>query len=620
MRRCLAGLMLLLESGCAGKATPVSPPPAPAAVPAPAQAKAPWVIEGRVVPPEVFLDPERREKIAATLPKVRATVARFVEADRLIGVAVGVVVDGELVLGEGFGVRHSVDGGAVDARTVFRIGSITKTFTAMTALQLAEAGQLDLDAPATDVLPELGGIVYPGPDTRRFTTRDILTHTAGLPRNPDVPPRAVDRGPSRDELMRAIHGMSLVRPPGVAYEYSNLGFALLGHIIAGVRGESYRDAVRGVLLTPLGMRDTVWALDDVAAGRLALGHSVKDGGVVPEPPTRHGDIDAAGGLFSTVEDLARFVAFQLAAWPPRVADDRAPLRRATLRDAQALRGGLVWRVSQGCDQVHVVGHGGAVDGYHATVRMLTNAGIGIIVLANAGWADTNHISEEVQRALADGGHLELRAPQAFPALTTTAIGVTRMLAQWDDAAFRDQAALAWQDEDAIPRLGERVRWLHAALGACTLGPLKRSTSAWSGTFTLACERGAAELGLALTTARTPKIAALELSWTDGTPTVEVQTAAAAGVALLDKFDAPAFAARFSPTVRRTTFEQLATRIRGERGVCQMGRALAVAGPETAAFALSCDRGEAKLTLALERGPAARIAAFNVVTAPKPPCR
>lgn len=616
MRRFLVGLTLLLVSGCAGKPTPAPAAPAPA----PAAEPAPRALEVRATPPEVFLDPLRRIKIAASLPAVRASIARIVEADRLIGVAVGVVVDGELVLGEGFGVRHGVDGGAVDARTVFRVGSITKAFTAMTALQLAEAGRLDLDAPAADVLPELDRLVYPGPDARRITVRDILTHTAGLPRNPDLPPLTVDRAPTRAELMRAIDGLSLVRAPGVAYEYSNLGFALLGHIVAAVRGEPYHDAIRGVLLTPLGMRDTVWTQDDVDAGRLAPGHVVEDGRVVPEPPTRHGDIDAAGGLFSTVEDLARFVAFQLAAWPPRDAEDRGPLRRATLRDAQAQRGALVWRVSQGCDQVHVVGHNGAVDGYHASVRMLANAGIGIIVLANAGWADTNHIAEEVQRALARDGHLELRAPQALPAVAATAADVVGMLARWDDAAFREQSTLAWRDDDAIARLGERVRWLHAALGACTLGPLRRASSPWSGTFTLACERGAAELGLSLSTARTPKISGLELTWLDGTPTAAVQTAAAAGLAMLEHFHAPTFEAVFSPSVRRTTFEALATRIRNERGACRLGPALAVAGPETAAFALTCDRGEAKLILAVDRGPAPRIAAFNVVTPPKPPCR
>lgn len=608
MRRPLVGLTLLLAIGCAGRARPVPTPAALAAAPvAPA-------IEVRATPPELFIDPARRSKLLLKLPAVREAVAEIVASDRLIGVAVGVVVDGELVLAEGFGARHARDGGAIDARTVFRIGSITKVFTATAALRLVETGRLDLDAPASTVLPELARLASPSADARRISVRDILTHTAGLPRNPDVAPLAVDDAVTRDELMRAIDGLSLVRAPGVAYEYSNLGFALLGHLVAAASGRPYHDEIRGAVLTPLGMRSTVWERDDVPAQRLAIGHVVEDGRIVVQPPTRHGDIDAAGGLFSTVEDLGRFVGFQLAAWPPRGGADDGPLTRATIRETHALRVGLTWRVTQGCDGVHVVSHNGAVDGYHASVRMLANAGIGIVVLANASWADTGHIAEEIQRVLARDGGLELRAPQVLPILTTTATELAAKLSRWDDAAFAAQATLAWRDDDAIPRLGARLRWLHAALGPCTLGPLRRPTSAWSGVFGLVCERGTGELALTLTTTATPKISGLEVVWTGGTPTASVQTAAAAAVALLERFDAPTFVENFSPAVRRTTFERL------DHRACKLGPALAVGGPDSATFALTCARGAAKLSLSLDRGEPARIAAFTVVAEPKPPCR
>lgn len=602
---------VLLGFGCASRVAPSPSPPALAPDPVvPA-------LTVRAAPPERFVDPQRRRTIAARVPAVREVVTTILASDRLIGVAVGLVVDGELVFGEGFGARHATDGGAIDARTAFRIGSITKVFTAMTTLRLAEAGRIDLDAPAAKLLPELDRLAYPNADGRRLTVRDILTHTAGLPRNPDLPPLAVDDASTRAELMHAIDGLSLVRAPGVAQEYSNLGFSLLGHIVAAASGKPYHDAIQDALLDPLGMRSTVWA--DVPGERLAIGHVVKDGRVAVQPPTRHGDIDAAGGLFSTVEDLGRFVAFQLAAWPPRDGDDTGPLTRATLRDAQSLRSGLTWRVSRGCDQVHVVSHSGAVDGYHATVRILPNAGIGIIVLANAGWADTGHLAEEIQRALARDGGLELRVPQALPALTTTAAQLTRQLSAWDDATFAAQATLAWREDDDIARIGERMRWLHEALGACTPGPL-RPTSAWSGVFGLVCERGVAELALSLTTTPTPKIAGLDLSWTNGTPTAPVQAAATAALALLERFDAPTFNQLFSPTVRRTSFERVATTTRSEQGTCRLGPALAVSGPDAATFALACDRGAAKLTLNLDRGDPARIAAFQVASDPKPPCR
>lgn len=605
--------LLVFAAGCASKVQ-ATPRPEPPAEPAAAAS-----LHVRATPLEQFADPQRRGKIVNKLSAVREAVATIVAADRLIGVAVGIVVDGELVLGEGFGARHTGTGGAIDTRTAFRIGSITKLFTAMTALRLAETGRLDLDAPAASLVPELDRLAYPSADARRLTVRDILTHTAGLARNPDLPPLHVDDAATREQLMRAIDGMSLVRGPGLAYEYSNLGFGLLGHIVAAASGQPYHDAIRGAVLEPLGMRATVWERSDVAGDRLAIGHAVKDGRIEVVQPTRHGDIDAAGGLFSTVEDLARFAAFQLAAWPPRGEPEAGPLTRATLREAQSLRG-LTWRVSQGCDQVHVVGHSGAVDGYHATLRILPNAGIGVIVLANAAWADTGHIADEIQRVLARDGGLALRTPQALPVLTTTAAQVTRLLSAWDDAGFAAIATLAWRDDDAIARLGERVRWLFSQLGACTLGPLRRPTSAWSGVFGLTCERGVAELGLGLTSAAVAKVARLELSWTDGTPTPPVQAAAAAAVALLEQFDTARFHELFAPSVRHTSFERQAKTTRGELGGCRLGPAVAVEGPEDATFALACDRGAAKLTLALDRGQPARIAAFQVIAAPKPPCR
>lgn len=630
-----------LAPGCAGKATTVSSPPPTAREPVAAVVVTPPAIAVREVAPAVFADPQRRAKIEARLPAVRELVARSVEADRLVGLAVGIVVDGELVLGEGFGVRHADEGGAVDARTAFRIGSITKVFTAMTALRLAERGRIDLDAPAAALLPELDTLVYPSADARRITVRDLLTHTSGLPRDPDVPPLSTSSATSRDELMRAIDGLSLVRPPGVAHEYSNLGFSLLGHLVAAASGRPYHDAIDELLLAPLAMRHTVWEPADVAPERLAMGHEVEGGRVVTRPPTQHGALDAAGGLYSTVDDLARFVAFQLAAWPPRGGDDGGPLSRATLREAHAIKAfgsfhartrpvelaahgvaggtsgvGLGFTVSHGCEHPHVVGHNGGVDGHHATVRMLPHAGVGVIVLGNAGWADTDRLAEDILRALEEGGGLKPRAPQASPELTATATRVTEMLPQWDEAAIAAASTLALRP--GAQQLGAHVRWMVAALGACRLGPLKQATSAWSGVFRLECERGRAELTLALNTAREPKIAGLRVGWLDGTPSPEVQRAASEVLPLLERFDEAKFNEWFSPRFTRTSMERLAAIMRFEYGACRLGRALEVSGPEGATFALACDKREAKLSIGLERG-APRIVSFRVVPGPGPAC-
>ena len=547
MRRRVGSLYLSLglALGCA-RATRAPAAPAVPGGPQPVHTGPPMAI--REVPDPAFVDDARRSKISALLPAIREAVAQIVATDELVGLAVGIVVDGELVLGEGFGARHVDDGGAIDRRTVFRIGSITKVFTAITALRLAEQGLIDLDAPAADRLPELHTLVYPTRDARRLTVRDILSHTAGLPRNPDLPPLGPGHPPTRAELMQAIDGLSLVRAPGVGHEYSNLGFVLLGHIIAATSAQPYHDAIDEALLDPLAMQSTVWDLAAVPAERLARGHGLDGRRTVVTTPTQHGALDAAGGLFSTVEDLARFVGSQLAAWPPRSEQERAPLRRSTLREAHALRTfagfragpesrdlaatgveggvagvGLGWQVRHGCELPHVVTHNGATDGYHATVSVLPQAGVGIIVLANAGWADTDRIAEEIAGALERGGALEPRAPRALPGLTKFAARVIALLDRWDEQVFAELATRG----HARARLAAQMRWLHEALGPCALGPLKRSTSAWSGVYPVQCERGRGELTLALTTARVAKIATIQLGWIDGAPAPAVQEAAVA---------------------------------------------------------------------------------------------
>jgi CubicO group peptidase (beta-lactamase class C family) len=289
MGRLLAGsLALVLAPGCAGKATPVAPPTPQQDEPLITAVAAPPAMRVREATPAAFTDPERRKKIEATLPAVRELVARIVEGDRLVGLAIGVVVDGDLVLGEGFGARHVESGGAIDTRTTFRIGSITKVFTAMAALHLAERGRIDLDAPAAELLPELDALVYPSADARRITVRDLITHTAGLPRDPDLPPLSRDKPTSRAALMQAIDGLALVRPPGLVHEYSNLGFSLLGHVVAAASDRPYHDAIDAAILAPLGMQDTVWEPAAVAPERLASGHVIRDGRAVVQPPTQHG--------------------------------------------------------------------------------------------------------------------------------------------------------------------------------------------------------------------------------------------------------------------------------------------------------------------------------------------
>ncbi|HEY8375249.1 MAG TPA: serine hydrolase domain-containing protein, partial [Nannocystis sp.] len=463
---------------------------------------------------------------------------------------------------------------------------------------------------------------------------------------PDLPILPAGEVYSRDQLMQAIAGLSLVRAPGVAYEYSNLGFALLGHLIAATTEKPFGAAIRDAILTPLGMHDTVWQPDETPAERLALGHVIVDGKVFIRPPGRHSALSAAGGLFSTVEDLARFVAYQLDAWPPHGGDDSGPLTRATLRESQRMQAyrsfrartvpdeiaasgvdggtsgvGFVWGVSHGCEHSHVVGHNGALDGYFATVRVLPQAGVGIIVLANAGWADTDHITARIQRVLADGGALARRAPQALPELTEAAARIVDLFPHWDEATFAAFTTHRLGAAGNAKRLGDRMRWLHAGLGACTLGELKRANSPWSGVFAANCEQGRADLIVTLTSASTPKISEVTLKWFDGTPSPAVQDAAVAAAALLEQFDPAQFRAVFSPAYNLAAMKRAVATLSFEHGACKLGRALEVEGPEKAIFLLQCERGNARMAVTVDRAQPPRIVELQLAPAGGAPvCR
>ncbi|WAS97353.1 serine hydrolase domain-containing protein [Nannocystis punicea] len=645
MRRCIAQPSFIAALGLACAHAP-RPDTAPGSALVPLEARSGPVMAVREVPPTVFTDAKRAEKVAALQPKLHDTVAKIVADDRLIGLAVGVVVDGQLAFGEGFGVRQVEGGGAVDVHTAFRIGSITKVFSGMTALRMADEGALDLDAPAANLLPELNKLVYPNADARPLTVRDILTHTAGLPRDPDLPLSVGGNPHTREEVMQAIDGLSLLRPPGISSEYSNLGFVLLGHVIAAASGKPFGEAIRDAVLQPLAMNETVWEQTELPEDRRTRGHVAVDGKIVATTSGRHSALSAAGGLWSTVADLARFVTFQLDAWPPRGGADDGPIARSTLREAQRLRAlrsfrarttadeaiaggvdggasgvGFPWSVGHNCEASYVVGHNGALEGYFATIRMFPNAGVGIIVLGNAGWTDTDGIAVQIQRVLADGGALAGRAAQPLPELTQAAERIVGLYPAWDPAKFGEWSTHDWKAAGNAKLLTAEMQWLHDGLGACTLGKIKRATSPWSGVYKAKCEHGDAELTVNLTSAQTPKISGFTLSWLAGKPAPEVQALAEAAAPLLAQFDEATFLDHFSPGYRRSTLTRTLADAKFEHGACHLGEPLEVRGPREVVYGLECDKGTAKLSVAIDRGQPARLVTFQVTsTGALPTCR
>jgi CubicO group peptidase (beta-lactamase class C family) len=385
------------------------------------------------------------------------------------GLAYGIVADGELVHAGGLGEAR-IGGPKPDADTVFRIASMTKSFTATLVLILRDSGALVLDAPAVQYVPELAGLRLPGSDCPPVTVRQLLTMTAGFPADDPWGDRQQGLDPREFGRLLADGEARCAWAPGTRFEYSNLGYAILGRVIESVTGESYAQAVRTRVLAPLGLRRTGYEVSDFDPAQLAGGYR-RDGAAWLElQPDRYGAFAPMGGVFSCARDLARWIAGFAAAFPARdVPEDSHPLRRASRREMQlphvAIPAGGDWitirfgeptRVSYGfglfCEDDpafgDIVQHSGGYPGFGSNMRWHPATGIGVVVLANGTYAPAGALARELLTALLTGAASErpksgclMSGPvpaNGGPWLETLAArdAVEGLLQGWDDGVAR----------------------------------------------------------------------------------------------------------------------------------------------------------------------------------------
>ena len=202
-----------------------------------------------------------------------------------------------------------------DERTVFRIASMSKSFTASAILLLRDAAALSLDDPAAAYVPELAGWVNGAADAGPLTIRHLLTMTAGFPT--DDPWGDRQQGLPLDEFDALLaRGVSFNWAPGTRFEYSNLGYAILGRVVAAASGVPYDEFIRTRLLAPLRMSRTGFAAEEFSAAELATGYRRGPGGWLELPFDPYGAFAPMGGVFSCVADLATWSAGFAAAFPP----------------------------------------------------------------------------------------------------------------------------------------------------------------------------------------------------------------------------------------------------------------------------------------------------------------
>jgi CubicO group peptidase (beta-lactamase class C family) len=381
-----------------------------------------------------------RAKVADHL---KAISSSFQTIGRIPALAAGVVVDGALI---------ATYGNGADEHTLFRIASMTKSFTAAAVLHLRDTARLRLDDPVALHAPEFASLRGPTTDAATITIRHLLTMSSGMSTDDPWADRHLDM--TDDELDAAIAaGPKFARATGGARQYSNLGYAVLGRVVRNVTGATVQQVISKQFLEPLGMTETFWNIGDAPLGT-AVAIGMRADGVTPEPAPADGVMAPMGGLWSTVHDLAKWVSFFTDAYPARDGADDGPLSRASRREMQSVQtielpqtivanDGSSWPYFGGygmgmftdfdADLGHLCGHSGGVPGYGSNMRWITGsepgavysptlAGsrIGVIALANTTYAPMLHLTRRVLQSMRTHGLAGPVAKQVPQALTTAA--------------------------------------------------------------------------------------------------------------------------------------------------------------------------------------------------------
>ncbi|HXP18571.1 MAG TPA: serine hydrolase domain-containing protein [Streptosporangiaceae bacterium] len=356
---------------------------------------------------------------------LEARAASFVKENRLPGAAVGVVHGTDLAWSAGVGFADVSTRRSPKATTLHRMASITKTFTGTAVMRLHEDGRLHLDDPAVAYLPELRGMTSAFGPVETVTIRRMLSHESGLASEPpgtDWTMPVYEGAPGRT-LERAAEIGTKVRP-NTQLKYSNLAYQLLGEIVARVSQTPYPQYVKEEILDPLAMSATGFEpLPAMLDDRRATGYAPRALSDELDPARAVPRVWAEGGLWSCVEDLARWVAFQLGAHADRPRPSpvlaAAPLRgmhkpRYLGDDAWTLAWGVSWYAIRRDDVVWIQ-HSGNLPGFSANVCFDPRRQVGAVALIN-GTGDAAGLAMDL--ATIARGAVSAARPAVEPPATT----------------------------------------------------------------------------------------------------------------------------------------------------------------------------------------------------------
>ena len=341
-----------------------------------------------------------------------------------------------------------------------------------------------------------------------------MTHAAGFPE--DNPWGDRQLGISDETFKEMIKkGITFSTNPGVSYEYSNMGFAMLGLIIKNVSGQSYQAYIKEHIFKPLGMNNTFWEYSEVPTNKLAYGYRWIDNKWVKQPMEHDGAYGAMGGLITTLEDFSKYTTLHLSAWPERDETEKGPLKRSSLREMQ-----FPWNIS-GFNPKHTypngrigssftsygyglsflqddqgrrsVGHSGGLPGFGSNWRIYPDYDLGIISFANVTYAPASFINLKVLDSLISSTQLSPRKLPASAILKQRQSELVRLLPEWKNATesgiFAENFFLDYFPE----KLAAEAKAIFGKIGTIRSIQEIEPENNLRGTFRIDGEKGSAEV-------------------------------------------------------------------------------------------------------------------------------
>ena len=457
--------------------------------------------------PAAFNDNTRLERIKKAIPVIEKIYAQYALENHFPGYAYGIVVDGQLLYKGASGYANLEEKIPATTSSMFRIASMSKSFTSLAILKLRDAGKLKLDDPVAMYIPQLRGQGLTK-DAAPITIRQLMSHSAGFPEdNPWGDRQLAD---TEKDLLDLIKGkLSFSNVSGVEYEYSNLGFAMIGYIIHKVSGLTYDVYIKKNILDPLGMNSTTYEYTQIPKDKFAFGYRYINDKWRREQPLKDGIYGAMGGMITSIDMFGKYVAMHEAAWPERNNPETLPIKRATLREmhqparfvalnpnytfpngkklavSSAYNFGLRWMID--AEHKKNIGHTGGLPGFGSNWQFLPDYGVGVILFANVTYAPTAYINTVVLDTLVQMAQLKPRQTSVSPILAKRQMALVAMIEKWEN--IQPVFAENFFDDYPIDMLKKESLTLFSSVGKIKKVNTMIAENQLRGYCILECEKG-----------------------------------------------------------------------------------------------------------------------------------